>query len=178
MAVNDAKRNVTPRAGPSTPRVRDEIGVTCELPRPARAAALAAGGASCFSVALLYVKRTHRKRRLHRRGFGVTHSYWLNGGVPRADARFLSRSNDSRPSHSRTERTASGGAVSESGAEARNLHRTIRFACRGGKGLPYCERTRRRALYPRPTRSLPSLVEEGGVAPCTGQAKLPSFPKQ
>jgi len=45
-----------------------------ELPHPARADALAEGGASCFHDALCRYKCIHRERSLHRRAFGVSHS--------------------------------------------------------------------------------------------------------
>jgi len=50
----------------------DSVG--CELPHPARADALAEGGASCFHDALCRYKCIHRERSLHRRAFGVSHS--------------------------------------------------------------------------------------------------------
>jgi len=45
-----------------------------ELPHPARAIALAEGGASCFCDALCRYGCIHRERSLHRRSFGVSHS--------------------------------------------------------------------------------------------------------
>ena len=72
--IHDVSASSTGRWGPRTSTTLSE------LPHPARADALAEGGASCFRDALFYGRsawadRPHRERSLRRREFGVTHSY-------------------------------------------------------------------------------------------------------
>jgi hypothetical protein len=47
----------------------------------------------------------------------------------------------------------------------RDEHRTTTFDRRGSKAMPCSESKTMTALYPLPTRSLRSLLEEGGLAP-------------
>ena len=94
-----------------------------ELLHPARPDGLTEGGASWFCVGAC-IRRGHIGSRLRRRRFGVSHSYWFDGVVPRADTRFLSRLNVALLSYPRKERVVPCGTTSESGAVTRNAHLT------------------------------------------------------
>ncbi len=96
-------------------------GWPCELPHPARPGGLAERGASCFCVGAC-IRRGHSGSRLRRRRFGVSHSYWFDVPVPRADTRFFSRLNVGLLSYSGKERVVPCGTTSESGAVTRNAN--------------------------------------------------------
>ncbi|ESS13010.1 MAG: hypothetical protein A07HR60_00019 [uncultured archaeon A07HR60] len=130
-----------------------------ELPRPARADALAEGGASCFHDALCRDRCLHSERSLHRRFFGVSHSYSsvLDGTGPSGSARFLSRSNATRVRRLHTERVVPNGTTSESKPTGRNARLDQLFdvqwdksvVCARGSGTERAKQMMT-ALYPHP----------------------------
>jgi hypothetical protein len=120
------------------------------------------------------MNRPHREHRLHRRGFGVSHSYWFDGSVLRsATARLLSRLNGRRTQPAGKERTGPSGPVSESDRLERSAHLVPQDGRTGAKPFDSdgrqdndgrCIPSLLRALSA--VRRTAALVEEEGLAPC------------